>query len=313
MEPLVSVILPVYNQERYIAETIESVLAQTYQNFELLILDDGSTDKSAQVIREYAQTNDRITAYYEDNSGRCTATNKLVDRAKGEWCALLDADDVMLPNRLEQQVNFHLENKDIDASSCHCYYINKDGKILGVQRHPFLKNKEECESTYKSNKLIQCAMTGLFISRKAYTGAGGLKKEFWPCDDFEFFNRLIEKKYNLVIKQDILMKYRIHSSSITAKQPLHTFDVIGYVIECINLRRNNKPVISYEEFKAKRDQEPFWIKLNRRRYNYAQIYFRNAGVSLMSKEYIPFSIQILLSLVLSPAHAFTKLVNLTGK
>src|SRR3712207_5201276 len=100
MEPLVSVILPVYNQEKYVAETIESVLAQTFREFEFIILDDGSTDNSALIIRQYAAQDSRIIPLFQSNSGRCVATNNAVSAARGPWCALLDADDVMLPDRL---------------------------------------------------------------------------------------------------------------------------------------------------------------------------------------------------------------------
>ena len=116
MSPLVSVILPVYNQEKYIAETIESVLNQTYNRFELLILDDGSTDGSAQIINEYAGRDNRITTFFEKNAGRSNATNTLAHRASGQFLALLDADDLMEPNRLERQIAFHLTNPGIEAS-----------------------------------------------------------------------------------------------------------------------------------------------------------------------------------------------------
>ncbi|HEX9152619.1 MAG TPA: glycosyltransferase family A protein, partial [Flavobacterium sp.] len=105
-EPLVSVIMPVYNQEQYLIETIESVLAQTLKDFEFIILDDGSTDQSAQIIRRYAELDKRINAFFYSNSGKCVSTNFLVNQAKAKYCAFLDADDVMLPERLERQISF---------------------------------------------------------------------------------------------------------------------------------------------------------------------------------------------------------------
>lgn len=313
MKQSISVILPVYNQEKYLVETIESVLTQTFQDFEFLILDDGSTDDSAHIIREYAKKDKRIVPFFESNSGRCNATNKLVNLAKGKWCAFLDADDVMLPNRLEMQIAFHLANPEIDASSCNCYYINKDSKILGEQRHPCPKTIEDCKRIFISKKLIQCAITGLFISREVFLKVKGLNPKFWPCDDFEFFNRLIDEKYIIVILQETLMKYRIHSSSITVKKPLHTYDVIGYVMECIELRREGKSEITFDQFMAVRANDFWWIKLNRRRFNYAQIFFRNAGINLMSKKYWLFSWQILMSTLLSPSHILNKALNLSKK
>jgi glycosyltransferase involved in cell wall biosynthesis len=311
--PLVTVILPVYNQERYIAETINSVLIQTYTDFELLIIDDGSSDSSAEIIKRLAAKDKRIRAFYGSNAGRCNATNSLVDKAIGKWCAFLDADDVMLPNRLEKQLSYHLSNHEIDASSCHCFYINDKGTIVGEQRYPFLKTIEDYKKSRARNEFVQCAYTGLFISRKAFLDAGGLVSRYWPCDDFEFFNRLIEKNYLLIIYQEVLMKYRIHPHSITVKEPLYTFDVIGYVMNCINHRRSGEPEIDLKDFIALRANDPWWIKLKRRRYNYAQIYFRNAGISMMSKRYLLFSGQLFIASFLSPAYVFSKARNLAKR
>ncbi|OWP61292.1 glycosyl transferase, partial [Hymenobacter amundsenii] len=123
MPPLISVILPVYNQEKFVAETIESVLSQRFTDFELLLHDDGSTDGSAAIIRNYAGRDARIRASYGPNAGKCAATNQLVEQARGEWCAFLDADDVMLPERLGTQLAYHQAHAEVDASSCHCHYI----------------------------------------------------------------------------------------------------------------------------------------------------------------------------------------------
>ena len=122
-----SVILPVYNQAPYIAETIESVLGQSFKNFEFIIWDDGSTDQSAEIIKCYAKNDNRIRAYFEKNSGKSIATNKIVEFAEANLCAFLDADDVMLPDRLQYQIKFHQDNPGIHASSGHCYYINEKG------------------------------------------------------------------------------------------------------------------------------------------------------------------------------------------
>lgn len=142
MVPPISVVLPVYNQEKYVAQTIESVLSQTFADFELLLHDDCSTDGSAAIIRRYAAQDARIRAGFTPNAGKCGATNRIVEQAQGQWCAFLDADDVMLPERLEKQVAFHRAHLDLDATSCQCQYINEYGQYLSNQRHPG-QNKSE--------------------------------------------------------------------------------------------------------------------------------------------------------------------------
>ena len=143
MVPPISVVLPVYNQEKYVAQTIESVLSQTFADFELLLHDDGSTDSSAAIIRRYAAQDSRIRASFAPNAGRCEATNRLIAQAQGQWCALFDADDVMLPERLEKQLAYHQAHPEVDATSCQCHYINERGQHLSTQRHPGLRTIKE--------------------------------------------------------------------------------------------------------------------------------------------------------------------------
>jgi glycosyltransferase involved in cell wall biosynthesis len=311
--PLISVVLPVYNQERFIAQTIDSVLAQDYQNFELLLHDDGSKDDSARILREYAASDPRIKASFAPNAGRSAATNRLMAEAKGEWCAFIDADDLMLPQRLSRQVAFHQEHPEVDASSCHCMYINEKGKDLGTQRWPGLRTAEEGKEAFEKHQLVQCAITGLMISREAYAKTGGLDNKYWPCDDLEFSNRLLELGLTLVIIQEVLMKYRIHATAITQSNPLYTYDKVGYIIECIERRRAGLPEGTYEDFAAVRARDPWWVKMNRKRYNYAQIYYRNAGIALMSKDYLKFGWQLGVSSILSPNHLVQKGKSLVRK
>ncbi len=309
MLPLVSVILPVYNQEKHLDEAIESILNQSFRDFELIILDDGSTDGSAQIIRQFAAKDIRIQAYFEINSGKSSATNYLVNKARGEWCAFLDADDVMLPQRLERQVAFHKANPEVDASSSYCYYINEKGNMFGTQRYPGLSTVAEYQRSIANEEFIACSYTGLMVSRKAFIETGGLRTKFEPCEDFEFLNRLAGKGFILLVIPEVLMKYRIHASSITVRKPILVLDTISFVKQCIALRRSGKPEISFKEFVTIREGYSWWKKFNRKRFNYSMIFFRSAGFAILSKRYLAFVWQVATSLVLSPNYVLKKLGN----
>ena len=109
--PLVSVVMPVYNGEKWLGEAIESILAQTFADFELLIVDDGSRDNSAKIIRVYEQRDPRIRFFQlERNSGTAFARNYCIKAANGTFVTYLDCDDISLPERLRKQVDF-LESK----------------------------------------------------------------------------------------------------------------------------------------------------------------------------------------------------------
>jgi glycosyltransferase involved in cell wall biosynthesis len=313
MEPLVSILMPVYNQENYLAETLESVLTQSFRNFELILHDDGSTDKTAEIIKRYAATDERITARFGKNMGRCNALNLLVPLAKGKWCAICDADDLMLPNRLEKQVAFHQEHPQADASSCHCYYIDNSGRIIGKLCYPGLRTEDECRATVAQKEPIHCSITGLMITKSAYLEVGGMKQEFWYADDLEFINRFVDKGYLLLIIQEILMKYRVHPFAVTVQQPMKIHNMASYTYYCINCRRNGKTELSFSEFMAMRDKDPLWKRMDRRRYFYAQSFHKAAGFSLRSQRYTNFCWQILFASFLSPNFVFLTLIDKVRK
>ncbi|MBC6608746.1 glycosyltransferase family 2 protein [Hymenobacter sp. BT188] len=300
--PLISVILPVYNQEPYLAQTIESILAQSYPNFELLLHDDGSTDGSAHLIRHYAALDPRIHASFAPNAGKCATTNLLVSQARGYWCAFLDADDVMLPERLARQVVYHQTQLNVDATSCHCHYIDELGQYLGTQRYPGLRTVQEGRQAMANGQLVHCAFTGLMVSRHAFMESGGLRNQFWPCEDLEFCNRLLEQGFSLVIIQEVLVLYRIHAASVTMRKPLHVFDMAEYSTRCLALRRAGEAELTVDEFMAERQRSPWWVKVNRQRYGYSVIFYRQANFYLHKKDYLHFGWLLTKALLLSPAY-----------
>ena len=154
MKPTVSVIMPVFNQEKYVAATIESVLSQTFTDYEFIILDDGSTDNSAQIIREYAYRGSKIIPIFSENKGRSAATNNAVALATSDWCLFLDSDDTMLPDRIDKQLSFHLAHPEVDASSSHVHYVDEKGNNFGTSNYPYLKSVKECIKTRISKKIV---------------------------------------------------------------------------------------------------------------------------------------------------------------
>ena len=131
MNDLVSIISPSYNCERFIGKTIDSVLAQTYENWELIIVDDCSTDNTDAVVAKY---NDKRIKYLknEKNSGAAVSRNKALREAKGRWVAFLDSDDLWLPEKLEKQIHF-MESNGYHFSYTNYEEIDEDGHKLGVK------------------------------------------------------------------------------------------------------------------------------------------------------------------------------------
>lgn len=112
-EVLISVIMPVYNAEAYLDEAIQSILKQTYNNFEFIIINDGSTDKSLELIKEYEKEDKRIILISRENRGLVASLNEGIEKSNGKYIARMDADDISLPTRFEEQIRFMEKNKDI--------------------------------------------------------------------------------------------------------------------------------------------------------------------------------------------------------
>jgi len=113
MKPLVSVVMSVYNAEKYLDESIQSILSQTYSNFEFIIINDGSTDESLEIIERYAEKDNRIIVISRENRGLIASLNEGIKKAKGKYIARMDADDISMPTRFEKQVEFMEKNKHI--------------------------------------------------------------------------------------------------------------------------------------------------------------------------------------------------------
>ena len=124
--PLVSVIIPVYNTERYLAESIESILAQTFTDFELIIVDDGSSDRSPEIIREFERRDERIrVTRFAQNAGEWKARTAGLAAARGEYIAWQDSDDISLPERLERQARFLQANPEIGAVGVFAHVVTE--------------------------------------------------------------------------------------------------------------------------------------------------------------------------------------------
>lgn len=157
---IVSVIMPSYNASRFIEQAIDSVLQQSYQSIELIIIDDCSTDNSKEIIKELAEKHPKIKpVYLQENSGAAVARNKGIELAVGKYIAFLDTDDVWLPNKIEKQVEFM---KDNNLPFCHSNYqlIDTEGHI--TERKGKFKNPLTYSDMLKSN-FIGC-LTAIYDS-----------------------------------------------------------------------------------------------------------------------------------------------------
>lgn len=135
----ISVIMPVYNAGKYLEEAIQSILNQTYKDFEFIIINDGSTDESLKVIEKYKNLDDRIVLINRENRGLIASLNEGIEKAHGEYIARMDADDISLNTRFEKQIKL-MEYKQLDICGCHYARLNEYGKYIDTIYTPLDDN-----------------------------------------------------------------------------------------------------------------------------------------------------------------------------
>ncbi len=206
--------MPVYNAERYIEEAIESILAQTFRDFEFVIIDDGSTDGSLGVLERYAKLDKRIRLVSRPNTGMVGALNEGLRLSKGEFIARMDADDISLPGRLVSQVQYLSSNADVVCLSGDYEYMDAKGRSLTFIHLP----KEEHEIA--RNALAGCPPLChgcAMIRRNALIEIGGYDARLWPAEDVDLYLRLGEVG-RLANLDEVLLRVRLHGESVGEKR-----------------------------------------------------------------------------------------------
>jgi glycosyltransferase involved in cell wall biosynthesis len=209
--PLVSVVMPVFNGQDYIQEAIESILAQTLTDFELIIVDDGSTDKTGEILDRYSHSDRRVKVYHNEHHGLVFALNFGCYLAKSEYIARMDHDDIATADRLEQQIGVLLNNPQIALLGGAMETILSDGTLLGRSSAPPLENAD-----IKAALTSYCCFAhGTVVMRKtAFANVGGYRAPFHCAQDYDLWLRMSEK-YQMANLPYVLMRYRLHYNQIS--------------------------------------------------------------------------------------------------
>lgn len=231
--PQISVIIPLYNHEQYISEAILSVLSQTIQDFELIIINDGSTDNSQEVVSRIF--NPRIIYIFQANQGAHAALNRGVKLARGEYVSILNSDDVYHPERFQECLGILEADRNIMAVFSHVQLIDRQGRCLRIIRgaEDYCWENHSPESSFKGdgdclldllagNYLL--TTSNLFCNRDVFSNIG-LFENLRFAHDYDFFLRLCSR-YPIAVIEKPLLSYRLHeSNTINQDEALVNFEV----------------------------------------------------------------------------------------
>lgn len=210
MNELISVILPVYNGEKYLKESIESILNQTYTNFEFIIIDDGSKDSSLEIIKEYEKEDERIVVVSRENKGLIATLNEGIEKAKGKYIARMDQDDISLPNRFEEQLKFLEKNPEIGV--CGTWV-----EVFGENRNPTIWKMPIQDEELRPRLLFSVTFAHPSVMmRKGLINQYNLRynEKYINAEDYKFW--LDFSKYTKFVNiPKVLLQYRYLETSIS--------------------------------------------------------------------------------------------------
>lgn len=210
--PLVSVVLAAYNADRFISQTLESVLSQTYGNLEVIVVDDGSTDRTREIADQYARSDSRVRAFSQSNRGPCEARNFGIGHARGEYIASIDADDIWHPEKLQQQVEVFSENpSNIGLVYTWSAYMDENGSFTGGG----------CTSVEEGDVYVKLLCVNFIgngsaalIRRSCIEQCGSYRDRFASSEDKELFVRIAEC-YDFKVVPRYLVGYRQVKGSLS--------------------------------------------------------------------------------------------------
>ena len=209
--PAVSVVIPAYNAERFLRETLGSVLAQTFTDFEVIVVDDGSQDGTPQILLEYCRLDERIRVHTQSNGGEASARNAGIERSRGEFIAIMDADDVCVPHRLATQVELLRRKPEIGVVGAYVQFIDDKGQVGEIKTFP-TGTALISWSLFFFNSF---AHPSVMIRRSVLDGTGGYRSSFNGSIDFDLFQRL-NPQVRFATIPEVLVHYRRWAGSMTS-------------------------------------------------------------------------------------------------
>jgi GT2 family glycosyltransferase len=211
----VSVIIPTYNGERYIKQAVDSVLGQTYGDFEIIVVDDGSTDNTAERLRLYG---DRITYLYQENRKLPAARNTGIRAARGEYLAFLDSDDLFLPHKLAAQARYLDERPDVGLVASGHQYVDEAGQLLQESR-PWIGRPAITLESILFGGLAP--VHAVLLRRDWFDRVGGFDEQFAYCEDMDLWYRLALAGCPMVWEPAVVCQYRLHANNMSRSPETH--------------------------------------------------------------------------------------------
>lgn len=305
MDNSLSVLMSAYNSAEYVGRTIDSVLNQTYKDFEFIIIENGSTDTTRDVIRQYDDSRIKVIELNE-NIGLSGALNLGLKQTQSRWIARIDSDDLWTVDKLEKQIRFLTQHQDYCLVASWVDYIDANDNKIGESREP-LTSWKPVKIKYDANKAVVFCHSSVIFDRADVVSVGGYHGQFWPTEDADLWNRLLETGKKMQILPLPLTLYRIYDggNSITKLRQMNL--MFRYTKYCMRERRAGRPEPTLAQYKS--INKGFWKNVNEARKDYAIYHYKKAVASYSGGRYVPFAYHMLISAFINPSRMLSTLKN----
>ena len=245
--PLVSIVIPVYNGANYVSEAIESALKQTYKNIEIIVVNDGSTDNTEKIVKKYG---DKIRYFYKENGGVASALNLGIKNMKGEYFSWLSHDDIYYPNKIERQIE-ELKNIDKDNILYSGFeLINDKSEFLYAWEIASKNEYRKLNNSFYALLLSGLDGCSLLIPKKAFYEVDFFNEDLKCTQDYDLWFKIFKNGYKIKYMPEVLLQYRIHESQDT-KRKLKSVIEEGnklWIYMISNLSEDDYKYIFYNEY-----------------------------------------------------------------
>jgi hypothetical protein len=208
--PNVSIVMSVFNGERFLCEAVESILGQSLSDFEFIIIDDGSTDRSGSILKAYEARDPRIRIYPQENRGLIESLNRGCGLARGKYIARMDADDIAVPDRLAWQIDFMEKHPEVAVVGGAVEFMDRVGKVLRVAGRPL--HNDEIQRVILNQSGVMWHPT-VVIRKAAFVQMGGYRNVV-DAEDYDLWLRMAEM-FELANLPQVLLKYRLHPGQVS--------------------------------------------------------------------------------------------------
>lgn len=304
--PLITILLPSYNCSKYIEEAIKSCLEQSYSNFELLVIDDGSTDKTSNIVMKLVEADKRISYFKKNHSGITKTLNLGLKLANGKYIAVHNADDFMTYDRLETQLNFALQNPQYSLLGSFIYYVDENGKPIGASSSPYT-NEQKIYEVFNNKELVGFSHASFFYRKNDILKIGGYDENLLLGEDIDLINRFLKAGLKVKLLDIPLVYARIRSDSTTVKNLTEIKIINRWIKNKIFSDHDENAAEDYARFKESFKKLTFTKKLIIKLKDLGFVFYKLSTIEFSRKSYLKAATNYLIALLLYPKYAIGKL------